>query len=78
MEKRWRVLPEDCVLIIFDFLEYPYPPNIDNSARCKHYYKRQCVQIREIGGCCCEKYSVALFVFSLVLGFIMGEALSRI
>jgi len=76
MEKRWRFLPEDCVLIIFDFLGYPYPPR--PTARCKHYYKRQCVQIREISDCCCEKYSAALFVFSLILGFILGEALSRI
>ena len=78
MEKYWRRLPEDCVLIIFDFLGYPYPPRISFTARCKHAYKRQCISLNEMATYCFERYSAAVFIFALCLGFIVGEAISHI
>lgn len=71
MESCWRTLPEDCVRIVFDFLGFPYGKR---PSTCKDTYKDICACI----DCLCERYSAAVFIFSLCLGFIMGEALSRI
>jgi|APSaa5957512535_1039671.scaffolds.fasta_scaffold03508_10 hypothetical protein len=68
----WRSLPEDCVYLIFDFAGFPYPPRRN---RCKEAYVIHC---KETCDCCCERYTVAAVVFALILGFVMGEALTRI
>ena len=78
MERRWPTLPEELVLLIFDFLGYPYPPRIGTMARCKHYYKRQCISIREVTQYCFDKYSAAVIIFALCLGLVIGEAISHI
>ena len=71
MESCWCILPEDCVRIIFDFLGFPYGKR---PSPCKDLRKDICAFI----DCLCERYSAAVFIFSLCLGFIMGEALSHI
>jgi len=75
MERYWRSLPEDCVKIIYGFLGFPYPPK---PRQCKHMYDRHCKYVCSCIDCCCERYTAAAFIFALCVGFIMGEALSRI
>ena len=78
MQKYCRLLPEEIVLLIFDFLGYPYPERIGLATRCKHYYKRQCISIREVTQYCFDKYSAAVIIFALCLGLVIGEAISHI
>lgn len=78
MKKYCRLLPEEIVLLIFDFLGYPYPERIGLATRCKHYYRRQCISLNEMATYCFDRYSAAIFIFSICVGFVVGEALSHI